>query len=391
MTAVYLIVGLSTAWKLFSERYRLSKDELTDDDRALAWQVVFFVIFPLINVVDLRATAVASNLLGGFVKSWSYGLLWYQIEPSGIQSSLVVPVLLAGPLAAISLALLLIPPLFFRPHPFLASLLGYASLFILTIHLIVNPILFLSGATNGIWEQIAAASSKVILGELLLLHALLALIFIFIARSHPLRMWFSELTRPVATKQLKEALITFSDQSQSDKNICWVALLYDHAGLRGEAIKNLKRLKEKYPESLYTALLESVIAYRQRNYKISKTLFLGASDRRGVDGVLKANLLAAAACSSFAAGDVIGALNLCERALEFDNACLVGRMVKVDVFLRQGKKEQAGDEIMTAMRLGLTTDLEKKIPLDVERTFLEIAQLNDRNTIRQLQESLRNS
>jgi len=44
-------------------------------------------------------------------------------------------------------------------------------------------------------------------------------------------------------------------------------------------------------------------------------------------------------------------------------------MVKVDVFLRQGKKEQAGEEILFAMQMGLTLDLENQIPLDTERAY----------------------
>jgi hypothetical protein len=65
-------------------------------------------------------------------------------------------------------------------------------------------------------------------------------------------------------------------------------------------------------------------------------------------------------------------------------------MVKVDVFLRQGKREQAGDEILSAMRLGLTLELENKVPLDVERCFNAIVQLDEREKIRQFQQSSRN-
>jgi hypothetical protein len=136
--------------------------------------------------------------------------------------------------------------------------------------------------------------------------------------------------------------------------------------------------------------LESLLAYRKREYKAARELFLYTSDRRGVDGVLKASLLAAAGCAAFAADDLIGALNLCERALEFDNASLIARMVKVDVFLRQGKRDQAGDEILSAMRLGLTLELENKVPLDVERSFSAIVQLDEREKIRQFQQSSRN-
>ena len=127
VASVSLLVALNTAWKLITERYRLTKDDLTDEDRALVWQTVFFLVFPLINFVDLRGTIVACNLLGGLVKTWTYGFLWYQVVPESLSQSLVIPVLFAGPVASVLLALLLIPPLFFRPHPFLACLLGYSS------------------------------------------------------------------------------------------------------------------------------------------------------------------------------------------------------------------------------------------------------------------------
>jgi hypothetical protein len=44
-------------------------------------------------------------------------------------------------------------------------------------------------------------------------------------------------------------------------------------------------------------------------------------------------------------------------------------MVKVDVYLRQGNKERAGEEILVAMRMGLTLDLENKVPIDTDRAF----------------------
>jgi tetratricopeptide (TPR) repeat protein len=391
VAAVSLVVAASTAWKLITERHRLSREELSDEDRALVWQTVFFIVFPLINLIDMRGTMVACNLLGGYVQSWTYGFLWYQVIPQGLPTSLVLPVLFAGPVAAVILALLLIPPLSFRPHPFLACLLGYSSLFILVIHLIVNPVLALSGFGSGVWEQVAAVASGGLLYEMFLLHAALAISLILIARNPAVRMWFSELTRPAANRELREALMTLHGHNDdSAKSICQIGLLYDQAGLRRNAFKLLKTGKEKYPDSLYMNFLESLLNYRKREYKAARQLFLFASDRRGVDGVLKASLLAASGCAAFAADDLIGALNLCERALEFDNASLIARMVKVDVFLRQGKREQAGDEILAAMRLGLTLELENKVPLDVERCFNAIVQLDEREKIRQFQQSSRN-
>ena len=391
VASVSLLVALNTAWKLISERYRLTKDDLGDEDRALVWQTVFFLVFPLINLIDLRGTMVACNLLGGLVKSWTYGFLWYQVVPESLSQNLVVPVLFAGPTAAVVLALLLIPPLFFRPHPFLACLLGYSSIFILTVHLIIHPVMALAGFGTGCWEVLATLAPGGMLYELFLLHAALAMTMILFARNPAVRMWFSELTRPGANRELREALMTLHGHAENAKSTCQIGLLYDQAGLRRNALRLLKSGKTKYTDSLYMTFLDSLLTYRKRDYKSAGQLFLFASDRRGVDGVLKASLLAAGGCSAFAAGDLIGALNLCERALEFDNHCLIARMVKVDVFLRQGKREQAGEEILAAMRLGLTLDLENKVPLDVERTFNAIVQLDEREKIRLFQEASHNS
>ena len=103
-----------------------------------------------------------------------------------------------------------------------------------------------------------------------------------------------------------------------------------------------------------------------------------------MNGELKASLLSAAACSAFAENDLIGALNLCERALEFDDGCVVARMVKVDVFLRQGKKEQAGDEIMVAMHMGLDLDLENKIPLQLENAYNMLVAMEETKGVRHI-------
>jgi hypothetical protein len=390
VAAVSLLVALNTVWKLFTERYRLSKDELSDEDRALVWQTIFFIVFPLINLIDLRGTMVACNLLGGVVQNWTYGFLWYQVVPESLPQALVVPVLFAGPACAILLALLLIPPLFFRPHPFLACILGYSSIFILTVHLIVNPVMALAGVGTGGWEQVADIATEGLLYQLFLLHAAVALTMILLVRNPAVRMWFSELTRPNANQQLREALMTLHGHVENAKSTCQIGLLYDQAGLRRNALRLLKSGKLKYADSIYMTYLESLLSYRKRDYKTAGKLFLFASDRRGVDGYLKASLLAAAGCASFADGDIIGALNFCERALEFDNNCLVARMVKVDVFLKQGKRDQAGEEILNAMKLGLALDLENKVPLDVERTFNAIVQLDEREKIRLFQEASRN-
>jgi tetratricopeptide (TPR) repeat protein len=391
VASVTALVAANTIWKLWTERNRLFKDDLTEEDRALAWRVVFFLIFPLVTLLDLRATVVACNLLGGYVKAWHFGLLWYQVIPGGIPDNLLIPVLFAGPLASTILALLLIPPLFFRPHPFLACILGYASVFIFSVNLIVNPILAVAGLGGNDFEQALTTGNSQQLLVVGAFYSLLALIFFACVRAGRVRLWFSELTRPSASRDLKEALFSLHGSPEDAKLSCRIGMLYDKAGLRRQAKSQLKKAKATYPHSLYTMFLASLIAYRQRDYKNARKLFLTTSDVQGVDGELKASLLAAAGCAAFAASDVIGALNLSERALEFDDACLIARMVKVDVFLQQGKREQAGEEILHAMRLGLNLELEDKVPLDTERAFSALALLEEREKVRHILQTSRSS
>jgi hypothetical protein len=47
-------------------------------------------------------------------------------------------------------------------------------------------------------------------------------------------------------------------------------------------------------------------------------------------------------------------------------------MVKVDAYLRLGHKEQAGEEVLAALRQGLDFELEDKVPLDAEMTLRQI-------------------
>jgi len=130
---------------------------------------------------------------------------------------------------------------------------------------------------------------------------------------------------------------------------------------------------------MQTAFLKALLAFRQRQYAASKLGFIQTSEYEGVDGELRASLLAAAACAAFAAGETVKSLNLCDRALEFEDACLTARMVRVDAYLAQGKKEQAAQEIMVAMHLGLDFDLKDNVPLDIEKAYGEIVALTRRS------------
>ncbi|HEY9676606.1 MAG TPA: hypothetical protein V6C76_01290 [Drouetiella sp.] len=378
VTGVTALVGLNTIWRLFSERERLLKEDLNDEDRAFAWRVVIFLIYPLTLLVDMRTTSTLCDMLGGFVKSFNYGLLWYHIVPAELATQYVIPVLFSGSVATSVLALCLLPALFFKPHPFVATVIGYTSVFLLALNLIVDPLLSIAGLGSLRWQIAFAQGAENQQLPLVAVHVVLATIFVLFMRYSKVRPWFSELSRPNANEELREALSNMHTYPDSARLVCKVGLLYDKAGLRRQAKKQLKRLRDNFGQSLYALFLESLILYRRRDYKAARQSFIYTSDHPGVDGDLKASLLAAAACAAFAEGDVIGALNLSERALEFDDACLVARMVKVDVFLAQGKKEHAGEEILYAMHMGLTLDLENKVPLDVEKAYTELVSLEDR-------------
>ncbi len=379
VTGMTALVALNTIWRLWTERCRLTREDLTDEDRAYAWRIVIFLVFPLLNFLDLRATTVACDLLGGYVKNWSYGLMWFHVEPAGLPSpQLLIPVFFAGAALQMILAISVLPALIFRPHPFLATLVGYTVAFVFGLNLIIDPALSAVGLGSPRWQILYTMLAPEQRATCIAIHLLAAAVYLCVMLSQRIRMLFAKLSRPTASDELKEALKDYRDRPESARLACRVGLLYDRAGLRRRARTQLKKLKVAYPNALYTAFLEALISYKRREYNPARKAFLLSSDFPGVDGELKASLLAAAACSAFAEEDIVGALNLSERALEFDDYCLVARMVKVDVFLRQGKKEEAGEEILLAMREGLSLDLEKKVPLDVDLAFDCIAKLEDR-------------
>ncbi|MGZ2978925.1 hypothetical protein, partial [Pseudomonas aeruginosa] len=81
-----------------------------------------FLIFPFVVWLDLRATLVATEYFGGWTKEWTYGLLWYSAIPQSLpHADMLIPALFAGVAVQLLLALCLLPSLFFRPHPFLAT------------------------------------------------------------------------------------------------------------------------------------------------------------------------------------------------------------------------------------------------------------------------------
>jgi tetratricopeptide (TPR) repeat protein len=217
---------------------------------------------------------------------------------------------------------------------------------------------------------------------LIAVHVILALVYLCLIRNSHVRLWFSELTRPAASAQLKDALSDMQTAPANARLSCLVGLLYEQAGMRYRAKAQLKKLKALFPLSPYYHFLDALISYSKRDYRSARRSFLYTSDFPGVDGELKASLMAASACSAYADNDLEGALNLCERALEFDDRSLVARMVKVDAYMRQGKKIQAGDEILHAMHLGLPMELEGKIPLDIELAYNQLVAMEERREVR---------
>ena len=381
VTGMACLISLNTIWRLFIDRRRLANEDLNETDRAFAWRAVVFLIFPLLNLLDLKAIEKATQLLGGHVTNWAYGLLWYHIHPVGLSSHLDLSLaLFAGVIAQILLAILLIPALIFRPHPFLATVLGYTICFIFGLNLIFDPALSFFGMGSPRWQFIYTTGSLDSKLFVFALHASSLVAFLAILLNHKIRLWFSELTRPKAADELKEALLKAKAQTDNARLACRLGLLYDKAGLRRRARKQLKNLKSKHPHSLYSLLLGAVLHYRRHEYKQALTCFAQAAEAPNVMGTLKASLLAAAGCAAFADGETTKALNYCERALEFDDNCLVARMVKVDVFLHQGKKETAAEEILQSMRRGLSLNLENKIPVDCEEVLDAISNMEEKQT-----------
>lgn len=376
VTGMTALVSANTVWRLFSERDRLSREDLTDEDRAFAWRIVIFIVYPLLTFLDLRTTDVAARWFGGYIKDWSYGLVWFHAVPQGLPDpAMLLPVLFAGAVVECALALCLLPALLFRPHPFLSTLIGYTAAFTLGLNLVIDPLLSAAGLGGPRWHLAFTSGDDQQKIVLLTALAVGSLLYVSVMASQRVRLWFSGLSRPQASDELKVALLEMKARPESAAQLCRVGLLYDKAGLRRRARSQLQKLRSGHPHSLYTHFLEAILAYKRRDYRLARQSFLNASEFPAVDSSLRGSLLAAAACSAFAAGDTTAALNLSERALEFDDDCLVARMVKVDVFLRTGKKEQAGEELLLAMRRGLTLDLENKVPLDSERAFESLVRL----------------
>lgn len=376
VTAVTGAVAVNTLLRLWTDRARLSQEDLQEEDRVFAWRIVLFLIYPLMTMVDLRATIVTCQWFGGYIKDWTYGLFWYSAIPRGIAShEHLLFVLFAGVIIQLALALSLLPALCFRPHPFLATILGYTITTILALNLLVDPLLSLLGIGGSRWQLMmttATANEKILIFAA---YGIAAVLYVFLLLNERTRLWFVDLSRPLVSEQLRDVISQWRLDSNNPHLCARLAVLYQRAGLHSQASRRFVQIKAANPRSIYCFFVDAVLSYRQGRYRPARVAFVQAADFATTDAQLRASLLAAAACAAFADGDMEGALNLSERALEFDDASLVARMVKVDVYLRNGKKEQAGEEIIAAIRRGLDLDLESKIPLDTERALSRIARM----------------
>ena len=389
--ASFILIGVacSTVYRLVKDRACLGRDELREDERSLAWRVVIFLVLPLIVALELRTTIITSEWLGGWVKDWSYGLLWFEAIPRNLPDvDLLIPALFAGVAVQFTLAVMLLPALLFRPHPFVATVLGYTIGAIFGFNLIVDPVISLMGGGNSRWQLAYTAVPRDQLMVVIGVYFLAAISFVLLTRNKAVRLFFADLSRPVVAEALRTALCESKAEPENSFQTCRLSVLLDRAGLKRQSMQEVRKLRRTAPGSLYLAFLEPYIYYRQRRYDSARTGFERAATYIGIPENLRAGFFAAAACSAFADGDTRRALNFCERALEFDAQCLVARMVKVDSYLRNGNKEQAGEEVMAAIRQGLDFDVEDKIPLDPEFALRAIVRFEKSRAETSLEEAV---
>jgi len=370
VTAITALICLDTVRRLYVDRHRFTKEDLNDYDLAFIWRIVIFLIYPLLNAFALWVSIIACQWAGGYVRDISYGLLWYQVIPNELASrAYLIPTLFAGEIAQTLLVLVLLIALLFRPHPFLAMLITYTCTFVLSINLIVDPILSAFGFGSTHWQIAIHQASQQELSILALAHLVLALLFIALISSDTIQKLFAELIRPIAMERLKNALAENKDKSDLVAQ-CNLVMLYEGAGLSKQANKKLKEIQSSQPKALLTTFVEAYLFFRRRNYKQSLNLFLALAQSNLVsNNELKSMLFAAAACCAHASRNFPEALNLVDRALEFDYHCAMARMVKIDIYLKQGKEDKATEEFQTALFGGFDQSLEQIIPIDWQKAI----------------------
>lgn len=369
ITAIAAFVSLDSLRRIYIERHRFGKEDLNDYDVSFAWRIVIFVVYPFLNLLALWASIIACQWFGGYVKSLSYGLLWYQVVPGELASrSYLIPVLFSGEIAQILFVLLSLPALFFRPHPFLAMVLTYSCAFILAVNLIADPLFSIFGFGSAHWQMAIAFGSKqqvIVLGAT---HLVLAALYLILLKNQAIQMLCAHLIRPIAVEKLQKALARDKADNEKELNLaktCNLIMLREAAGFRWQADKDLQNIKKVYPQSLHVQFIEAYFSYRRHKCQQAFRLFVCAAENcPATSNELKGMLLAAAACCAHANREYETALNLVERALEFDYYCAMARMIKMDILLRQGKKEKAAEELKTTGWTSLNQNLEQAVPID---------------------------
>lgn len=390
LTGLSALMAVNAVFKLLSEHWRFKKENLTQEDTSFVWQVIFFIVFPFLTLLNLKATMVACQNLGGFVSNWAWGLIWYQATPQGLTSIKdLLTVLFAGPALEILLALCILPALLFRPHPFLAALVAYTSAFIIGLNLIVDPLMSLVGMGNSCWKLLYLSLPYPTNIYALAIHVALALGFIALVRSSIIATIFTGLIKPQTQEALKEAQDQYDNNPDDMESAVRLGLLLQSAGLNGRVRALTKDLNKRYNNSLYVEFLQAMLHYNYRNYALAQKLFMQCADNGTSQETLRAIFFAAAACCASADGDTQKTLYLCERALEFDECCLTARVLKIDYFLTKGKKDQVDEEIEQADRRGINLEDTVAIPLDVEYTLGEITYALAKSQAKQLNRALK--
>jgi len=372
ITAFAAFLSLDSLRRLYLERHRFLKEDLNDYDVSFAWRIVIFLIYPLLNLLAFWASSIACQSFGGYVKSLSYGLLWYQVVPAELASpSYLIPVLFSGEIAQTLLVFLSLPALFFRPHPFFAMLLIYTSAFVMGINLIADPILSIFGFGSTHWQIAIAYGSKRELVVLAMVHLVLAVIYLIVLKNQTFQMIFARLIRPIAVEKLQKALSESKAENETSAvSLSELTMRYEMAGFPRQAAKELRNMKRLYGRAISVIFMEAYLLYRQHKYQRACTFFIAAGDAcPPASNELKGMFLGAAACCAHANRQYETALNLVGRALEFDHNCAMARMIKMDILLRQGKEKKAAEELKTVLWTGANLNFEQSIPIDWQRAI----------------------
>ena len=217
LTQVFLVLinlvaaglALSTLYRVFVSRHSLLSETLTEESRRLLWRVVFFVIFPLSNLLKMFGTQSIVRALGGDARITNFGFYYYtfDLETALWSQSKTVLAAISGELVLFAFLLALLPVFLLRPNPLFSTLLGYSLVFLTGYNLTCNQIFSALGLTFGPWSIIDfdtkfGGEDFWVLG----LSAIVLSVLMFVAGAKPTRNWFSQLSRPVANQRLQEAV-----------------------------------------------------------------------------------------------------------------------------------------------------------------------------------------